>query len=194
MRVLNTLKSLLTKRGYKIQDNHRAFSEECSSVSTVADCVVSGFRSDESTNSKIVAIVLSAATCPKLTVKIVRDLKKWCIDNNTKAIVACAKPPTPSAKDEVNQSDTPIQTFLFQHLQIDITEHALVPPHTQLSNADADHLLSEMFLRREQLPKLYTTDPVCRFYDFDLGSVVKIDRNNGHMLQTTFYRHVVHPS
>lgn len=189
MKIATTLRSMLTKRGYTLTT-----PLECPPVSNVADVMIGGERTTNGATVRVIAAVLNSAECAKLTVKIVRELKQWCNDNNTSAIVACAKPPTPSAKDEVNQNDSPIQTFLFQNLQIDITEHELVPHHQQLSDDEANRVLKAMFLKRDQLPKLLTSDAVCRFYNFSPHSVIKIDRNNGHMLETAFYRHVVHAS
>lgn len=193
MKVVDTLRSMLKKRGYEIQsdDVRDDLQRRCNSIIASPADIIVGKNAD---NGKIIAIALSATQCPKLTVKIVRELKQWCADTGIYAVVASAKPPTPSAKDEAASPDSRIQTFMFQQLKVDITTHRLVPKHTKLDEPDAVKILSSMFIKRNQLPKLLTSDAVCRFYNFQPGSVIKIDRNNGHMQETVVYRLVVQSS
>lgn len=83
------------------------------------------------------------------------------------------------------------QHFLVDELKFPIIEHSLVPQHIGLSDEEADKVLESLGVDRLQLPRLKTTDPICRFQNFPPGTVVKIKRQNGLQQMSWFYRLVV---
>jgi DNA-directed RNA polymerase I, II, and III subunit RPABC1 len=97
-----------------------------------------------------------------------------------KAIIIYKQNVTASATTEAYNlqidKDFPVFIQLFQDTSLifDITTHELVPKHELLSAAEAE-LLCKKF-DKSQLPQLKSIDPVCRYYDFPVGSIVKIIR------------------
>jgi len=75
-----------------------------------------------------------------------------------------------------------VQFFKYRDLIINITHHFLVPKH----EATKDH--SE---QKAYLPHMLTSDPVCQYYDFQPGEIVKITRTKGSVHPFPYYRLVV---
>jgi DNA-directed RNA polymerase subunit H (RpoH/RPB5) len=82
------------------------------------------------------------------------------------------------------------QYFVFADVLFDITSHPDVPKHTQLSETAADELCSTLRVRRKQLPVLLLSDPVCRYYKFNVDAVVQIKRHMPPLQPHMYYRRV----
>lgn len=78
-----------------------------------------------------------------------------------------------------------IECFPEKSFMINLTHHKLVPRHEKMSPTD-EHYLS-VARDRPNLPHILDTDPVCRYYNFKAGDILKITRHNG----TVAYRIVV---
>ena len=77
----------------------------------------------------------------------------------------------------------------------DITTHSLYRPHRALS-AEEKAKLYEMFCVSDdsKMPALLTSDPVCRYFAFPVGTVVEILRSDGRQVATLYWRVVRVPS
>tara|TARA_B110000046_G_C12995928_1_gene400025 strand:+ start:568 stop:1164 length:597 start_codon:yes stop_codon:yes gene_type:complete len=73
-----------------------------------------------------------------------------------------------------------VQHFTYKELSVDRAKHSLVPKHI-LVNAE-DHP------DRHKYPKLLTSDPMSQYYDFLIGSVVRIERVAGNSEVYNAYR------
>lgn len=87
--------------------------------------------------------------------------------------------PTSTVKNVIN--NTPpigvnIELFTADDLQFNITKHRLVPKHIKLSKEEAKEFKEKYGVN---IPKLLRIDPVCRFYDFSSGDIIKIIRKDG---------------
>jgi DNA-directed RNA polymerase I, II, and III subunit RPABC1 len=69
-----------------------------------------------------------------------------------------------------------IELFTADDLQFNITKHKLVPKHIRLSKEEAKQFKEKYGVN---IPKLLRIDPVCRFYDFSTGDIIKIVRRDG---------------
>ena len=86
---------------------------------------------------------------------------------------------TPSVKNiikEANNIGLEIELFTEDELQYNITEHVLVPTHKALNKRDCKEFKDK---HGSQVPVLLRTDPICRFYNFRKGSIIKVTRRNG---------------
>ena len=72
--------------------------------------------------------------------------------------------------------DMRIELFPLESLRYNITKHRLVPKHTQLSKSESKKFKDAYGVK---IPILLRTDPIVRFYDFQKGSVIKIERPYG---------------
>lgn len=87
--------------------------------------------------------------------------------------------PTPAVKNVIGNTpnlDINVELFDVDDLQFNITKHRLVPKHIRLEKEEAKEFKSKY---GTDIPVLLRIDPVCRFYDFSKGDIIKIIRRNG---------------
>ncbi|WP_455645249.1 DNA-directed RNA polymerase subunit H [Methanosphaera sp.] len=63
-------------------------------------------------------------------------------------------------------------------MKTDILQHNLVPEHTILSEEEAQEVLEELNVRRDQIPKILPTDPVVKAIGAELGDILRITRKS----------------
>jgi len=79
-----------------------------------------------------------------------------------------------------NSLDIKFELFLQDELQYDITEHTFVPPHIKLQHQEALEIKQKYGTK---LPTILKTDPVVRFYNFEKGDIIQINRlNDNHII------------
>lgn len=85
-----------------------------------------------------------------------------------------------------------IELFYEKELLINITKHRLTPQHQKLDKDTKLELLSTG-LTVAQLPRLLKSDPICRYYGFVRGDIVRITRqpNKTSTDKSVSYRVVV---
>jgi len=106
----------------------------------------------------------------KECIKILDQVKsKYCIiiyNNNI----------TSSAKRVLNNFiDVVFEMFTVNELQYNISDHILVPKHICLNPTEQAVFIAKMGI---DIPILHKTDPVCRFYNFQKGSIIKVLRRD----------------
>ena len=85
-----------------------------------------------------------------------------------------------------------VQVFILNELAFNITKHVLVPAHRQLSPIEVDKLVKKYSLTSlQQLPCLYSTDPVAKYYNFKKKSICEITRTNVQSGISKAYRLIV---
>tara|TARA_Y100001972_G_scaffold74336_1_gene90388 strand:+ start:497 stop:1093 length:597 start_codon:yes stop_codon:yes gene_type:complete len=179
-RCVITLQTMARKRGFKIQGD-----QDCAELLTMFHKHLL-YRNDA--QQRLLVLLLDTRK-PKVTVAHTRHLQKWLEANPISQIVLVSvKPPTPTARDELHALHA--QHYCYNQLLIDITEHALVPLHRQLSANETRDLLHKLNTPVDKLPRLLDSDPVCRFYNFPLGAVIAIERRNGAQQGQVYYRRV----
>lgn len=100
------------------------------------------------------------------------------MQNVTNAIIIYSQMLTPSAT-KVTKEMAPkyrIEPFKEEELLVNITNHLLVPKHEILSPEEKKMLLARYRLDENQLPRIFSTDPVARYYGMRRGNVVRIIR------------------
>ena len=75
--------------------------------------------------------------------------------------------------------------------KIDVFESSLVPPHKRLSEEEKQMLLKKFKIVEEQLPKMFSSDPVAKAMDAKEGDVLKIERDSETAGKTYYYRLVI---
>lgn len=68
------------------------------------------------------------------------------------------------------------ETFHLDELQFDITQHILYCPHSKLNDIEKKKINKDIV---KNLPILLHNDPICRYFDFRRGDIIKIQRKNG---------------
>ena len=140
-------------------------------IETVDDMTISG-QTDKFDSFEI--FFMEAA---KLNIANVKDCIKILEEHDTKhCIIIYNNNITSSAKRVItNFVDTVFELFTINELQFNITKHYLVPPHTILKEAEAVEFVKKFGMN---IPILHKTDPVCRFYNFQRASIIKVDRKD----------------
>ena len=92
-----------------------------------------------------------------------------------------------SIKKITNKNGWKRQCFTPDYFSFNITKHIMVPKHAKISEIEKSKLFEKLSIQRpEQLPIIFTTDPVSKYYGFQPGDVCKVSRTN-----YTSYRVVV---
>jgi len=72
-----------------------------------------------------------------------------------------------------------VQIMNCKELQINKTKHTLVPKHQLITDEEANELLKKYSLiSKSQLPLILISDPICRYYNFKQGDIIKITNNS----------------
>lgn len=95
------------------------------------------------------------------------------------AIVVYKDCVTPIAKKIIDElQGLTIELFEEKNLRYNITKHRLVPKHTALSKPDAVSFRQKYGIK---IPVLLSTDPICKFYNFQRGDIIRIDRTDDYV-------------
>lgn len=75
--------------------------------------------------------------------------------------------------------------------RIEPSNHEMVPEHQVMSKKEVEQLLNKLNIKKEQLPKIFESDPVFKGKDVEVGDVVKIKRSSPTAGKSTYYRLVI---
>jgi DNA-directed RNA polymerase I, II, and III subunit RPABC1 len=156
--VVKTLREMLQQRGYQV------FYDEESNMA--------GRKGRTST------IVVFFNLAPKVNNDRIQEyITKMKNLNYTHAIVVYQLSVTPPAEKVLQElQGLRIEMFQSRTLRYNITEHRLVPKHTLLSKSEIKTFKDEFGTK---IPILSYNDSIARFYDFQKGDIIKIERPNG---------------
>ena len=118
----------------------------------------------------------------KLGINHVKQLKSTLDDNTINhCIVVYANTITSFAKNSIDemQRDYEIELFSVKELAYNITKHALVPKHILMDNNFKKELLKTFKVHENKMPCISSKDPICKYYNAKVGTLIKIDRNPG---------------
>lgn len=175
--VIRTCVEMLRDRGYVDVD-------ACTNVAEILErmenmqVVVHG-----SSPTKSIAIYFMAED--RVSVKNIRTIMEGNVFDTT--IFVSTDGPTTFAKREAHvQWEYGVQFFRFVELCKNITRHVLVPKH-ELFTGERKH-------KDEHYPRIVITDPICQYYNFRIGDLIKITRKHGCSQAFDYYRLVVNVS
>ena len=81
--------------------------------------------------------------------------------------------------------------FTYKYLKFNIVDHEFVPHHESLTAAEKIKLLSDFMIKDyNKLPLISKFDPVCRYYNFKIGDVLRITRPSDANKTYVSYRYV----
>ena len=81
-----------------------------------------------------------------------------------------------------------IELFIQKYMIFNITKHILVPKHIMLTKEEEDQMLENYNTNKTQLPKLFKTDPIARYYNMQTGQICKIIRKSPSTGESIYYR------
>ena len=87
---------------------------------------------------------------------------------------------TPIAKKVVEESkEILIELFNVEEMQYNITKHHLVPKHELVYKKDSKEAKE---FKKNKYPIISKSDPVSRFYGYNVGDVIMVTRKNGYIM------------
>lgn len=110
----------------------------------------------------------------KLNIGVVKECISFMNNEGCRhGIIVYGSSYTPAVKKIVS-SDTSFRIELFSRSELgfNVTKHVLVPEHRQ-STPDEYAQLSQY---ADKLPRMFSTDPVARFYGFQKNDIIRIQR------------------
>ena len=106
----------------------------------------------------------------------IRDNIKNIINNNNDEFIIILRSINNTLKKLEKEYNCNI--FYYKHLIRNITKHSLVPKHEIISKDKEKELLKMYNLNnKSQLMHILVTDPICKYYNFKSGNIIKITRN-----------------
>lgn len=99
------------------------------------------------------------------------------------------------AKDKLETVTVGITHFRDTELTYCVTERIEYSPHYLLNEEETSQFLKDNNVKKSQLPQMLGTDIICRWFNFPVDSIIRIDRNDYGISvltpHTTNYRLVV---
>lgn len=170
------VEDMLIDRGYTIHEIHRsrdaAVVEEENEMYTVK----------ASRNGEWMFVFINEEE--KVNIAGIKDrlstLKRECSDSDTKCrcIIIYRSSVTATAKKSIETLEYKFELFGLNELQLNITQHRLVPRHVPVSQEEKVMLDADF---KGKLPQILVTDPVCRYFAFERGQYIRIHRKDGSM-------------
>lgn len=113
----------------------------------------------------------------RVGVKFLRTI----VDNSQsdQSVIISLEGPTTFTKREAE--DTSVQFFTFRELFTNVAKHSVVPKHERVPADSIPWSANE-------LPKISIADPIVKYYNFPIGTVIKITRVLGAHEPHTYYR------
>ena len=176
--IFRVCKEMLTDRG-------------CEFVNLAEDIEGAFIQNDEFTCPMIIGsmepmIHVFFSTEDRISVKILRSIME--INEADNVIFVSFDGATTFAKREAIQSwGSRVQFFKYKELVFNVTHHKLVPKHMKCTDPEKCNPS-----KKQMYPKIPSSDPVCQYYNFDVGDVIHIIRTSGSTHPHDHYRLVVY--
>ncbi len=159
-RIKNTLKEMMVDRGHKV------ISDEGTHL------VV-----EKNDSSQLIIFFSQVA---KLNVATLKEYIKE-LENNgiTHTIIIYNDKVTASVNKVIaNVYHLQIELFKAKTLIFNITRHNLYNPHIRLNGQEKQQFVKKYGI---QIPHILRSDPICRYFNFKEGSILKIKRKNDNI-------------
>ena len=176
--IFKVCKEMLTDRG-------------CEFINIAEDINSAYIQNDEFTCPMIIGsteptIHVFFSTEDRISVKILRSIMET--NEADYVIFVSFDGATTFAKREALQNwGNRAQFFKYKALVFNVTHHSLVPKHMKCTDPEKCDSA-----KKEKYPKIPYNDPVCQYYNFEVGDVIQIIRTNGSTHPHNHYRVVVY--
>ena len=181
-RAWNTCCEMLKDRGYTIPveftsiDNNDFYKlyQNIDSQDGLNNYDILGTK--DSTKKILVKFTLDKESITRQDIISIRTNINQMYDDATSIIYILKNKPNTFVYKEVNTINMNDEIFLYTEVIFNRTKHRLVPKHVLLTEAEKKDLLLTYDCKDTQLPRMVTTDFVCRYFGAKPGDMFKIDR------------------
>lgn len=98
---------------------------------------------------------------------------------------------TNKVKTNILNTYKSLELFFEYQFMINLVDYCLVPKHELLSEEDGDKILKEYNMLPSNMPKIFSSDPVIRYYNMPVGGIVRIIRPSKLSGEAVYYRIIV---
>lgn len=100
---------------------------------------------------------------------------------------------TPKLAQQVKSSNYKTEVFVESFLMINLVDNVLVPKYEILDRESDDYktFYEQYQCKKRDMPRMYDTDPVAKYYNLSKGDIVHIIRPSETSGQSVFYRLVI---
>lgn len=98
------------------------------------------------------------------------------MNNKNNRIILIFKNISRKATQLIIQGFPMTEIFLEEELMINIVDHDFVPKHILLSKEEGTRVLETYNCKIKNIPKIYSNDPIARYYNMQVGDICKIIR------------------
>jgi len=84
-----------------------------------------------------------------------------------------------------------IEIFTIDQLKINITKYNGIPKHIPLSAEQEAEMLARYGIVKNQIPKVRSSDPICRYFHLKHGRIIRVIRNSPTSGEAVSYRCVI---
>ena len=114
---------------------------------------------------------------PKIKKTALQTVQIQAVTLKTKRAILIVRDQTAYSRRSTSDDDLiNLEVFTLDDLQVNITEHVMVPKHSVLNDEQKFELLSKYRIKESQLPKIRQLDPIARYFGVSKGDVMKIVR------------------
>lgn len=166
--------------------------DEGLSSSTAADTSVNGLVTPDVERAVVIFLDVEKFTVGDLSTHVQNAERSFSC--KTMIIVMTAKPNllVRRAAEAMNrEKGIKVELFEEDDLAVNITHHELVPKHTPLTEKEVQEVLHAHAIKKHQLPRLLTSDPVAAYFGLERGQVVRIERKSASAGVYVTYRQVM---
>lgn len=187
-----TALEMLRDRGYDVPEDEistslEEFKETYPNVHLVPRPLERLFTKGES------ALLLHFLEDSKLSVKNIKPILETAKVQGVTGILLIIKESMSSQVSEEIRSikELEIEVFKESDLVFNVTKHELVPRHRIMAEEEKHRFLNERKLKENELPQIFVTDPVVRYFKGKKGDLVEIERKSETSGISYYYRVVV---
>lgn len=98
---------------------------------------------------------------------------------------------TSTAHDTIRNDYSYSEVFLEKDLMIDKVQHISVPQHDLLSDDNSKKVLEEYLVKKREMPKIFVSDPISKYYNARIGQIFKITRPSETSALAPYHRLVI---
>ena len=109
--------------------------------------------------------------------------------NSPKLIIASGI--TNKAYQQLKEDFSNTEIFTEAELMIDLVSHVAVPKHEMLNEEETQIFLKDYLLKKREIPKMFITDPVAKYFNAKVGQVFRIIRPSEVSGNSIYYRIVI---
>ena len=174
-----TCQEMIIDRGFNLDSSYKELSDADFKYLThekKLDLYASKIE-NEKKHSIYIKFITTLRIKPTLIKNYVDEIREQCKDDILDIVIVLKIEPNNTIYKL--EKEKLVQIMNCKELQINKTKHYLVPKHELINDDVANELLKRYSLiSKTQLPLILHSDPICRYYNFKGGDIIKITHNS----------------